>query len=47
MNTKPGGKQPVMRNTTWDEKTQRLVFCIGIPKGLIQVLTDRKSTDQE
>ena len=46
MNAKPGGKQPVMRDTTWNGKVQRLVFNIGIPKGLIQVLTERKKYKQ-
>ena len=41
MNAKPGGKQPVMRDTIWNGKVQRLVFNIGIPKGLIRVLTER------
>ena len=41
MNVKPGGKQPVMRNTVWQGKDQRMVFNIGIPKGLIQVLKER------
>ena len=41
MNTKPGGKQPCMRDTVWNGKVQRMVFNIGLPKGLIQVLTER------
>ena len=41
MNTKPGGKQPCMRDTVWNGKVQCMVFNIGIPKGLIQVLTER------
>ena len=41
MNAKPGGKQPKMRDTVWQGKVQRMVFNIGIPKGLIQVLTER------
>ena len=41
MNAKPGGKQPRMRDTVWNGKAQRMVFNIGIPKGLIQVLTER------
>ena len=41
MNTKPGGKQPQMRDTVWNGKVQKLVFRIGIPKGLMQVLNER------
>ena len=41
MNAKPGGKQAVMRDTIWDGKPQRMVFNIGVPKGLIQVLKER------
>ena len=41
MNAKPGGKQAHLRDTEWNEKPQRMVFNIGIPKGLIQVLTER------
>ena len=43
MNAKPGGKQPVMRDTInpFTGQVQHLVFSIGIPKGLIQVLKER------
>ena len=41
MNAKPGGKQPAMKNTTWNGKVQRMVFNLGVPKGLIQILTER------
>ena len=41
INAKPGGKQLCMRDTVWNGKVQRMVFNIGIPKGLIQVLTER------
>ena len=41
MNAKPGGKQPKLRDTVWQGKAQRMVFNIGIPKGLKQVLTER------
>ena len=30
-----------MRDTVWNGKVQELVFRIGIPKGLIQVLKER------
>ena len=41
MNVKPGGKQPAMRNTIWRGKEYSMVFNLGIPKGLQQVLTER------
>ena len=41
MNAKPGGKQALLRDTVWDGKVQRMVFSIGVPKGLIQVLKER------
>ena len=41
MNAKPGGKQPLMRDTIWDGKSQWMVFSIGVAKGLIQVLKER------
>jgi len=40
MNAKPGGKQPRMRNTVWQGKVQTMVFSIGVPKGLIQILKE-------
>lgn len=40
MNMKPGGKQPVMRNTIWNGKEYSMVFNIGVPKGLLQVLKE-------
>ena len=42
MNAKPGGKQPAMRDTIWNGRPQKMVFNIGVPKGLIQVLRERK-----
>lgn len=41
MNAKPGGKQACLKDTIWNCKVQRMVFSIGIPKGLIQVLKER------
>ena len=41
MNAKPGGKQPIMHDTIWQGNVQRMVFNIGIPKGLVQVLKER------
>ena len=41
MNAKPGGKQPRMRDTVWQGKVQTMVFSVGVPKGLIQVLKER------
>lgn len=41
MNVKPGGKQPVMRSTTWNGQRQVMVDGNGIPKGLKKVLEER------
>ena len=41
MNAKPGRKQALLRDTVWDGKIQRMVFSIGVPKGLVQVLKER------
>ena len=43
MNAKPGGKQPIMRDTInpFTGNVQRLVFSIRVPKGLILVLKER------
>lgn len=41
INAKPGGKQPRMRDTVWQGNLQRMVYIIGIPKGLEQVLAER------
>ena len=41
MNMKPGGKQPAMRNTVWRGKEYSMVFNLGVPKGLLQVLKER------
>ena len=41
MNAKPGGKQPAMRYTVWNGKVQKIMYNIGVPKGLIQVLKER------
>ena len=42
MNAKPGGKQPCMRDTInpLNSQVQKMVFHIGIPKGLVQVLRE-------
>ena len=42
MNAKPGGKQALLRDTVWEGKVQRMVFSIGVAKGLIQVLKERE-----
>ena len=42
MNAKTGGKQAALRDTIWNGQTQKMVFSIGVPKGLIQVLKERK-----
>ena len=41
MNAKPGGKQPVLRDTMCNGQAQKMVFSIGVPKGLIQILKER------
>ena len=41
MNARPGGKQPLMRDTVWQGRVQKMVFSIGVAKGLIQVLKER------
>ena len=41
MNMKPGGKQPAMPNTVWRGKECSMVFNLGVPKGLLQVLKER------
>ena len=41
MNVNPGGKQPVMRDTVWAGKQQKMTFTLGIPKGLRRVLEER------
>ena len=38
---KPGGKKPAMRNTVWRGKKYSMVFKLGVPKGLLQVLKER------
>lgn len=41
MNAKPGGKQLLLRDTVWDGKVQKMVYNVGVAKGLIQVLKER------
>ena len=41
MNAKPGEKQALLRDTIWEGKVQRMIFSVGVPKGLIQVLKER------
>ena len=33
MNVQPGGKQPAMRNTTWQGRVQQMVYPDGTLKG--------------
>ena len=42
MKTKPGGKQPLLCDTIWNGEVQKMVFSIGVAKGLIQVLKERR-----
>ena len=46
-NAKAGEKQAIIRYTIWDGKPQRMVFNIGVPKGLIQVLKERSRYHQK
>ena len=41
MNACPGGKQPLMWDTVWQGRVQKMVFSVGVAKGLIQVLKER------
>ncbi len=41
MNVHPGGKQPVMRDSVWDGKSQRMVYPDGVPKGTTAILEER------
>lgn len=38
---KPGGKQPVMHDTTWGRKMQKMVNADGVPKGMKLILEER------
>ena len=42
MNVRPGGKQPIMRETVFDGKVQQMVLPDGRPKGLKMVLQERR-----
>ena len=41
MNVRPGGKQPVMRDTVYNGKLQKMVLADGTPKGMKLVLEER------
>ena len=41
MNAKSSEKQAKLRDTVWEGKVQQLIFNVGVPKGLIQVLKER------
>ena len=41
MNVKPGGKQPIMHDTVYNGKSQRMVLRDGTPKGMKLVLQER------
>ena len=41
MTVRPGGKQPIMRETVFDGKVQQMVLPDGRPKGLKMVLQER------
>ena len=41
MNVHPGGKQPAMRDTTWQGRVQQMVYPDGTPKGMKAILEER------
>ena len=41
MNAGPGGKQPIMKDTMWEGKIQKLVDDNSIPKGMKAILEER------
>ncbi len=41
MNVHPGGMQPAMRDTTWNGRTQKMVYPDGTPKGMKAILEER------
>ena len=42
MNVNPGGVQPLMRDTVWAGRVQRMVFNVGnVAKGMRKVLEER------
>ena len=41
MNVLPGGAQAKLRDTVWAGKVQKMVFSIGVPKGMKRVLEER------
>ena len=41
MNVNPGGVQPLMRDTVWAGHPQRMVFSLGVAKGMKKVLEER------
>ena len=45
MNVRPGGKQPIMRDTIFEGQVQRMVLPDGTPKGLKMV--EHKSIKNE
>ena len=41
MNIGPGGKQPIMRDTTWNGALQTMVRADGKAKGMKMILEER------
>ena len=41
MNVRPGGEQPIMRDTVFNGKVQQMVLSDGKPKGMKMVLQER------
>ena len=42
MNVKPGGKQPIMHDTVYNGKSQRMVLRDRTPKGMKFLLQERE-----
>ena len=41
MNVRPGGKQPLMKDTVFNEEVQKMVTDTGLPKGMKLILQER------
>ena len=42
MNVRPGGKQPVMRDTSWNDRIQKMTLPDGTPKGYEACITGER-----
>ena len=41
MNVRPGGKQPIMKDTVFNGEVQKMVTDAGLPKGMKLILQER------